>query len=229
MNGSRRFPVMLGVAGLAGCILSAATLALATGAVPLTGSAGTLASAEAAGGDDEPGAPATLQKELGRLEASKKKLVTKITRLQPQGIWVLVDSGANRIYLMDGEKVVLNALCSTGKGTRLKDPNSPREWVFNTPRGEFEIRVKKTNPIWIKPDWDFIENGEPLPKSFSERVEPDMLGDYAMDLGDGYLIHGTLYKRALGMSVTHGCVRVGDADLETIYRAVHVGTRVYII
>ena len=85
------------------------------------------------------------------------------------------------------------------------------------------------NPIWIKPDWAFIEEGEPLPRSYRERVEPDMLGDYAMDLGDGYLIHGTLFKRALGMSVTHGCVRVGDEDLEAIFNAVRIGTRVYIV
>ncbi len=38
-----------------------------------------------------------------------------------------------------------------------------------------------------------------------------------------------LYKRALGMSVTHGCVRVGDDDLEVIYKAVRIGSRVYII
>jgi L,D-transpeptidase YbiS len=54
------------------------------------------------------------------------------------------------------------------------------------------------------------------------------LGAYAMDLGDGYLIHGTLYQRALGLSITHGCVRLGDADLETVYRKVRVGTPVYI-
>ena len=40
------------------------------------------------------------------------------------------------------------------------------------------------------------------------------LGDYALALGDGYLIHGTIYKRFLGMPVTHGCVRLNDEDLE---------------
>jgi lipoprotein-anchoring transpeptidase ErfK/SrfK len=31
------------------------------------------------------------------------------------------------------------------------------------------------------------------------------------------------------MSVTHGCIRVGDADLEAVYMAAQVGTKVYII
>ena len=49
-----------------------------------------------------------------------------------------------------------------------------------------------------------------------------------MDLGDGYLIHGTLYERALGLSITHGCVRLGDKDLESVYKTVRIGTPVYI-
>jgi L,D-transpeptidase YbiS len=228
MNLRGRFVALVGAAAAAGCVFTAVSFALVTGSFSIS-SANRGATEAAVVSADVPLSPAALQKEVGRLEASRKKLVAKIARLQPQGVWVLVDSGANRIYLMDGEQVALEALCSTGKGTRLKDPNGPREWVFNTPRGEFEIRTKKLDPVWVKPDWDFIENGEPLPKMFSERVERDMLGDYAMDLGDGYLIHGTLYKRALGMSVTHGCVRVGDADLERIFKAVHIGTKVYII
>jgi L,D-transpeptidase YbiS len=41
------------------------------------------------------------------------------------------------------------------------------------------------------------------------------------------MIHGTLYERSLGMSVTHGCVRLGAADLEAIWKAAPVGTKVY--
>src|SRR5437867_8769531 len=87
---------------------------------------------------------------------------------------------------------------------------------------------KYVKPVWIKPDWAFIEEGEPLPKSLDERIAPEELGEYALDLGEGYLIHGTLYERALGLSVTHGCVRLGAMDLDAIFHAAKVGTRVYI-
>ena len=49
-----------------------------------------------------------------------------------------------------------------------------------------------------------------------------------MDLGDSYMIHGTIYKRFLGMPVTHGCVRLNDEDLEVVYNTVSVGSKVYI-
>jgi len=235
MAGARRSLWALGALSVTGLALSGVSAVLLgsgmTRQIPVSEVADVGSPAPADAARDAEGAdPArTLQKDVARLETARKKLLGRITRLRPQGIWVLIDSGANRISLMDGDKVLLNAVCSTGKGTPLEDPQTGRRWVFNTPRGEFEVRSKKIDPVWIKPDWAFIEEGEPLPKSYKERVEPDMLGDYAMDLGDGYLIHGTLYKRALGMSVTHGCVRVGDEDLARIFKTVQIGTRVYII
>jgi hypothetical protein len=54
------------------------------------------------------------------------------------------------------------------------------------------------------------------------------LGRYKLDLGDAYLIHGTPHEDSIGQAVTHGCIRLGDDDLEFIYRYVPVGTPVYI-
>jgi L,D-transpeptidase YbiS len=93
----------------------------------------------------------------------------------------------------------------------------------------FRIQGKVTNPVWIKPDWAFIEEGLPVPpKGSPDRYESGTLGDYAMSLGQGYLIHGTLYQRFLGLPVTHGCIRLGDDDLEAAYRALDIGSKVYI-
>jgi lipoprotein-anchoring transpeptidase ErfK/SrfK len=54
------------------------------------------------------------------------------------------------------------------------------------------------------------------------------LGRYALDLGDGYLIHGTPDHDSIGRAVTHGCIRLGDADIKWLYTFVPVGTPVYI-
>ncbi|MDZ4383320.1 MAG: L,D-transpeptidase, partial [Thermodesulfovibrionia bacterium] len=58
--------------------------------------------------------------------------------------------------------------------------------------------------------------------------EEGVLGDYALSLGNGYLIHGTLYTRLLGRNVTHGCIRVGDKDLKELYNTIPIGTKVII-
>ncbi len=112
--------------------------------------------------------------------------------------------------------------------TSSRSPAAKRKWVFDTPRGEFAVKSKITNPYWVKPDWAFIEEGEPIPKNQEDRIEAGSLGDYALGFGDGYFIHGTLYTRLLGRNVTHGCVRVGDEDLKDIFKTVPMGAKIYI-
>jgi len=119
--------------------------------------------------------------------------------------------------------------CSSGSYIRLVTPEGSREWIFKTPKGRFTIQQKIVKPLWVKPDWAFIEEGLPVPPADDEsRYEWGVLGDYAMSLGDGYLIHGTLYERYMGMPVTHGCVRLNDEDLEAVFNSLTVGSRVYI-
>jgi hypothetical protein len=168
------------------------------------------------------------QKEYRALMQRASSLESRIAALRPTGTYLVIDTGRNLLSLYKNGSKTLEAVCSTGSGRALSDPVRHRLWVFDTPRGEFTIRAKHPNPVWIKPDWAFLEEGEPIPRDLAARLAPTELGAYAMDLGDGYLIHGTLYERALGLSITHGCVRLGDRDLETVYKTVRIGTPVYI-
>lgn len=155
-----------------------------------------------------------------------KRLQRQLDALKPKGYWVVIDTGANRLYLRRGDEVLLEAVCSTGSGRRLVSP--ARSWSFETPRGEFAIQNKVRNPVWRKPDWAFLEEGLPVPDDESERYEKGVLGDYAMAIGDGYFIHGTLYTRLLGTNVTHGCIRLASKDLMRLAKTVPVGTKVYV-
>jgi hypothetical protein len=66
------------------------------------------------------------------------------------------------------------------------------------------------------------------PMGTANRKVAGALGKYRLDLGDGYLLHGTPFKTSIGMAVTHGCIRLNDADIEWLYDHVPVGTSVYI-
>jgi hypothetical protein len=103
-----------------------------------------------------------------------------------------------------------------------------KEMDFETREGIHDS-VKNRKPTWYKPDWAFIEEGKPIPKNVKERVEAGVLGDYGLGFGDGYFIHGTLYTRLLGKNITHGCIRVGDEDLKTLFQSVPLGTKVFIL
>jgi len=162
------------------------------------------------------------------LAAENQQLLKKLEKIRPKGQFLVVDTGKNRLTVRDGDRVVREVVVSCGSGGILEDPKGGRTWVFDTPRGERQLRSKAKNPTWIKPDWAFIEEGEAIPKKYGDRIEEGVLGDYALGIGDGYFLHGTLYTRLLGRNVTHGCVRIGDADLEYLYKNVPLGTRVYL-
>ena len=66
------------------------------------------------------------------------------------------------------------------------------------------------------------------PMGTKNRRVAGALGKYRLDLGDGYLLHGTPYNKSIGRAVTHGCIRLRDADIEWLYRHVPVGTEVQI-
>lgn len=141
---------------------------------------------------------------------------------------VVVDTHRNRLRVYKGGNLLREAICSTGSGVRLRDPRNGREWVFDTPSGEVKVWRKRTNPVWVKPDWAFIEEGYEPPKGMRDRVDDYSLGDYALDMPDGYIIHGTVFKTLLGRRVTHGCIRLGDEDLKFVYETVPVGARVFL-
>jgi hypothetical protein len=167
---------------------------------------------------------------LGAAAADAQKVLDK---LQPKGVFIIIDRVANRLTLRDGDTVLLKAVISAGAGSVLEDPRDPtgqKKWVFDTPVGRFYVKHRRENPLWTAPDWEYIESGEPMPKNYADRTQEGMLGEYALDLGGGppgYMIHGTIYTRLLGRNVSHGCIRVGRDDLRVVWKKVPVGSTVF--
>lgn len=164
-------------------------------------------------------------------KAAKKELDKarkELTKLKPKGKYIVIDTHANKIAIRTADSVLVEATCSTGSGSELVDSVTGRKWIFNTPHGVFKVKNKITEPWWRKPDWAFIEENEAIPKNEQDRLDPNVMGEYALGFGDGFFIHGTIYQRLLGINVTHGCVRVGSDDLKKIYDQTPIGTPIYI-
>ena len=216
---------------------------------------------------------------------------------------ILISTAENRLWVRRGGQTVFQAVVSTGKGTKLTIGG--RTMIFDTPTGRFRIRWKEENPVWVPPDWHYVEEArkkkldlvrakpgdvidaetgrpvaesgdalwsllgdeEPRPKrvlkvekdsifevasdgtqkevtprefirtgktlvvpplGFKQRRIGKTLGRYRLNLGDGYALHGTQALSQLGRSVSHGCVRLADDDLEKLFKMSHVGDEVII-
>jgi L,D-transpeptidase ErfK/SrfK len=163
----------------------------------------------------------TAQKEL-------KRVKNALAKFKPTGPYLVINTHANEVYYRTEDSVLYKAVCSTGSGGELIDSTTDRKWKFETPKGAFKINSKLKDPWWRKPDWAFIEENETIPKDERERYDDEMLGAFAMGFGNGYFVHGTVYERLLGISVTHGCVRLGEDDLKYIFDRAKIGTPLYI-
>ena len=105
---------------------------------------------------------------------------------------------------------------------------------WHTPLGQTWVATKEKHPNWYPTASVLKEhaaNGDPLPKIVRPGPK-NPLGEYKMRLavGDGtYEIHGTNNPLAVGMAITHGCIRMYPEDVAALFAAVPVGTKVWLI
>src|SRR5580698_5894880 len=114
-------------------------------------------------------------------------------------------------------------------------PVSIGKMDWQTPMGLTHVVSKEANPTWNPPASvraEHLANGDPLPNGVIRSGPDNPLGLFAMRLaihpGD-YLIHGTNNPLAVGMAVTHGCIRMYPEDVAALFPTVPVGTKVYLI
>jgi L,D-transpeptidase ErfK/SrfK len=113
-------------------------------------------------------------------------------------------------------------------------PVSIGKMDWSTPLGKTRVVDKRKNPTWSPPESvrkEHAERGDPLPPVV--KAGPDNpLGAYAMRLAitpGAYLIHGTNNPIAVGMAITHGCIRMYPEDIEKLFPVVPVNTAVWLV
>lgn len=119
---------------------------------------------------------------------------------------IIVDKSQNILTLKSGQDIVKTYRVSTGKDSC-------------TPVGTFKIINKIVDPPWYKEPGVVIQPGDPK----------NVLGSRWMGISKpSYGIHGTVEPESIGESVTEGCVRMKNADVEELYILVPEGTEVII-
>jgi hypothetical protein len=198
--------------------------------------------------------------------------------------YLVVSIADHRLWYKRGDQILFTTQVATGSGKVLAKGGG-NKWKFETPRGRLVVESKETEPVWVPPDWHYVEqakkrkvgllrlvrgqslkladgsvitvvgnevvrrsaegqeipfdvgdgreivaNGNIIipPFGTTQRKYTGVLGTNRLNLGDGYALHGTDQPNSIGTSVSHGCVRLRNEDIETLYQMVPVGTPVYI-
>jgi L,D-transpeptidase ErfK/SrfK len=113
-------------------------------------------------------------------------------------------------------------------------PVSIGKMDWHTPIGVTHVIGKEKNPVWFPPESVRKEHaaaGDPLPARVPSGPD-NPLGLFAMRLAAGngtYMIHGTNNPIAVGLAVTHGCIRMYPEDVAQLFPMVPIGMPVRII
>lgn len=114
-------------------------------------------------------------------------------------------------------------------------PVSVGKMDWRTPLGVTKVVRKQKDPPWYPPESvrkDRAARGDPPLPPVVPPGPDNPLGTRALRLdipGGSYLIHGTNNPDAVGMAVTHGCLRMYPEDVERLFDVTPVGTRVALI
>jgi lipoprotein-anchoring transpeptidase ErfK/SrfK len=105
---------------------------------------------------------ANLQKTMSQASTQVTKLESEVSSTDKQiedmhdsNFVITVSTAENRVYARRNGQLVFEAICSTGKNTTLVTGGETK--VFRTPIGRFRIRSKEENPLWVPPDWHYVE------------------------------------------------------------------------
>lgn len=120
---------------------------------------------------------------------------------------ITVNLPSRTLELYSGNDVVKEYPVAIGK------PSTP------TPLGRYSVIVKEVNPAWYPPD----QKGKVVP---SGPANP--LGYRWIGIWNNYGIHGTNAPWSIGNSVSNGCIRMQEADVEELFDHVDYGTPVII-
>ena len=113
---------------------------------------------------------------------------------------IVVSIPDRKLILLEDDRVV--KIYDTAVGA----PRTP------SPAGSFKIVQALPDPAWYA-------KGKIVPPGKSNPLGPRWLGLSAK----GYGIHGTNNPASIGRSVSHGCIRMRNRDVEELFRMVSVG------
>lgn len=122
-------------------------------------------------------------------------------------VYLWIHKNQNRLYVMLNDTPVYVFRVATGRVGK------------STPEGTFRIVTKVINPFYVPKK---IPGGSP-----SNPLGTRWMG---LSLGNGYKygIHGTHKPSLLGQSVSSGCIRMRNVDVEFLFHHIPLRTKVII-
>ena len=98
-----------------------------------------------------------LRRRTGLESDSLRRLMTSSPESPSKGPYIVVSIEDHRLWYRRGDSVLFTTQVATGSGKILEVSGAVSRWRFETPRGRLVVVSRDTNPIWVPPDWYYVE------------------------------------------------------------------------
>lgn len=94
-----------------------------------------------------------------QLESTSQMLSAVQTAPEPwnHGPYLVVSIAEHYLWYKQEGKVIFKAPVATGSEKTLVRLGNQQTWRFDTPRGRMVVQDKQEDPIWVPPDWHYVE------------------------------------------------------------------------
>jgi hypothetical protein len=143
--------------------------------------------------------------------------------------YLIVNTRKNKAYLklknaiLNDMDIVLTAFNKPLSDTVMS------ESIYAVPKGIIEVQSKETHPTWYNPNFIYSEKKSQFaePNSKQKNIS-GTLGEYALYLGGGIVIHGIVSKDVPPEALNFISIQMETKSLKTIYNSLDLGSRVFI-
>ncbi len=98
-----------------------------------------------------------VRRRAGAIDDSLQAIRASSPSLPAEAPYLVVSLDDRRLWYKQGDHTLFTTRVAVGSGKTLVRVGGVEEWKFDTPRGRLVIIRKEEDPVWVPPDWHYVE------------------------------------------------------------------------
>ncbi|MGQ0764347.1 MAG: L,D-transpeptidase [Gemmatimonadota bacterium] len=98
----------------------------------------------------------SVKREVGAESDSLRSMIEAPVDTTANRPYIVVSIADHRLTYRHGDDVLFTTRVATGSGKVLAKGGG-NQWKFETPRGRLVVLSKEQDPVWVPPDWHYVE------------------------------------------------------------------------
>ena len=98
-----------------------------------------------------------VKREAGVVTDSLQRTLASSPAPSAEQPYIVVSIADRRLWYKKGDETLYTTRVAVGSGKTLVKHGGRSEYKFDTPRGRLVVQSKEADPVWVPPDWHYLE------------------------------------------------------------------------